>query len=122
MDKSRIEELTAKARLTADEKEEIRKAADSAGIAYTIKGNCRSCYEKVLLALWEHEPDNAAPVVSADGWVLRKPSDSFEHRGKVYNAATVPSIEVGGLHPSVLSHYFSKPKNGAGEAKSKEAE
>lgn len=114
MTKERIQELIDKQKLTAKDKDEIKFAADVAGIEYTIKGGCRDCWEKVLVKLYEHESAQAAPAVSLDGWRLRNPSVNFEHRGRVYNNATITQMEVGGLHPHILNTYFVKEaKDGA---------
>ena len=117
MDEQRIEELMAKSRLTQDEKNEITRAADALGIEYTLKGNCRACYDKLLTKLYEavrgedSKPESEAKPtanVSRDGWRLKNPQTAFRMAGVLWNNDTIREREVGGINPFVRSKYFVK--------------
>lgn len=107
MDKERIDELLRKNSLLKSEKEEIRAAADAAGIEYRIKNGCSyRCYEEILLKLYEmSQPDRN---VSRDGWRLKSARCSFALQGRVISNANIKDIEVGKLHHVVRSKFFEK--------------
>lgn len=106
MEQSRIEELIRKERLTAAEKEEIRAAADAAGIQYNIKQGCRQCYERILLKLYDGTVAEAN--TSKDGWRLKDPRKAFRMAGVLYTNETIKGMEIGGINPFVRQHYFVK--------------
>lgn len=111
MEQSRIEELIRKERLTSAEKEEIRAAADAAGIQYNVKQGCRQCYERILLKLYDGTVAEAN--TSKDGWRLKDPRKAFRMAGVLYNNETIKGMEIGGINPFVRSKYFtrSEPEN-----------
>lgn len=97
--------------LTREMKAEIKAAADAAGMEYTIKGNCRGCYEKILLRLWESVEVEA--IESADGWVMKDPKHSFRtFSGELWTNADMAGREVAGLHPNIRDNYFVKKEAG----------
>lgn len=107
----------AKERLSQDEKKEITGAADALGIEYTLKGNCRACYDKLLMKLYEAvrgeegEPKaESKPTanVSKDGWRLKDVNTAFRMGGVLWNNDTIKGINVGGIHPFVRAKYFIK--------------
>lgn len=112
MDKTRIEELMQKGKLTAEDRTEIREAAEAAGIPVNVKQGCRRCYEKLLTALYERE--NPVAAVSLDGYMLRDVNATFRVFGSnvLYSNSTIGDLRVGGLHPSVLSTHFIKTNTG----------
>ena len=110
MDTTRVQQLIEKKSLTAEERREIRECADSLGISYVIKKGCnRTCYEKLLLKIYERVGDVVTANVSLDGYVLKNPSNAFRlPGGKIINNETVKNINVGDLHPFVLQYFFKK--------------
>lgn len=108
MTEERINELIGKSSLTAEEKSEIREAADAAGIRYTIKKGCRTCYESILMRLYEAH--DVEPSTSLDGYTLKRASISFRVGTEIVNNETVKGMNVGNLHRLILDTYF-KPKN-----------
>lgn len=107
MTEERINQLMAKKSLTTAERAEVRAAADEAGITYTIKQGCRTCYEQVLVKLYEVTVKDMA--TSKDGYKFKRAGMSFVCGGKVYSNATIADMEVGNLHPVIRSTYFVKP-------------
>lgn len=112
MDKKHIEELLMKGTLTREERAEIRSEAEKRGISVKVKQGCRTCYEKLLTALYESENPKAA--VSIDGYMLRNVNAAFRVFGSqvVYSNATIGDMEVGNLPPAVLSAHFVKSYTG----------
>lgn len=109
----------AKDRLSQYEKNEITSAADAMGIEYTLKGNCRACYDKLLTKLYEavrgaeSVPEKSAegkPTANAskDGWRLKDVNTAFRMAGVLWNNDTIKEREVGGIHPFVRAKYFVK--------------
>lgn len=107
MTKERIEELIAKKRLTANERAEVRAAADELGIKYTIKQGCRTCYEKIMTAIYE-KTDDGTRNISRDGWMLKRKDDNLRVMGMVINDANISTLTIGNLHPAVLSQFFMR--------------
>lgn len=102
----RINELITRRTLTTQEREEVRKAADEAGIAYTVKKGCRTCYETILLKLYEAQVKDLN--TSVDGYRLKRAVMSFKLGGTIYNNESVKKLKVGHLHPVIVSTYFVK--------------
>lgn len=100
----RINELITRRALTTAEREEIRGAADNAGIKYTVKKGCRTCYENILLKLYEAQAQDLN--TSVDGYKLKRASISFRLGDTVYNNETIKRLNVGHLHPIIISTYF----------------
>lgn len=113
MTEERINRLITKKSLTTAEREEVRAAADEAGITYTIKKGCRTCYEQVLVKLYEVTVKDMA--TSKDGYKFKRAGMSFVVAGKVYSNATIADMEVGKLHPVIRSTYFVKTLTAAKE-------
>ena len=106
MEIKRINELIEKPSLTAEEKKEIREAADAIGLEYTIKKGkfCRECYEKILLKLYElNQPEKNK---SKDGYVLRNIRNAFRIGGFLVNNSTISEIEVGKFNPAIINQLF----------------
>lgn len=116
MEKERIEKLLNKAKLTADDRAEIRREADKMGISYTVKKGCRKCYERILLKMYE-AMTQAPAEVSLDGWSLKDTRQSFRVGGKLYNNATIKTMRIGNLHPLVLNRWFVKVRKDEAEDK-----
>jgi len=112
MEIERIEELLQKGRLTAEERAEVRREAEKQGIPVVVKQGCKTCYEKLLTALYEAANPKAA--VSVDGYMLRNVRAAFKVFGSdvVYSNATIGDMEVGGLPPAVLAAHFVKSYTG----------
>lgn len=91
-----------------DDRAEIKRAADEAGIHYTIKGSCQRCYEKILLALYELDEATSEIGVSLDGWKLRTPSQAFRLQGVLFDNMTIRAMEVGHLPALVLRTLFER--------------
>lgn len=91
-----------------EDRAEIKRAADEAGIPYTIRGNCRRCYEKILLALYELDEATPKIGISLDGWRLRTPSQAFRLQGVLFDNRTIRSMEVGHLPAIVLRTLFTR--------------
>lgn len=106
MKASRAEELLNKGTLTRKERNEIKAAADAAGLNYTIRQGCRDCYESLLLRLYEL--DVTALNVSIDGYRFRSPRMSFRLGGTVYSNETIKGQKVGNLHPVIVKSNFVK--------------
>lgn len=102
----RINELINRRTLTTAEREEVRNAADAAGIKYTVKRGCRTCYETILLKLYEAQVRDLN--TSVDGYRLKRAAYSFKIGGMVINNETIKDMEVGHLHPVIVSTYFVK--------------
>lgn len=107
MTEERINQLIAKKSLTTAERAEVRAAAEEADITYTIKQGCRTCYEQVLVKLYEVTVKEMA--TSKDGYKFKRAGMSFVLAGKVYSNATIADVEVGKLHPVIRRTYFVKP-------------
>lgn len=114
MERERIEKLLNKARLTADDRAEIRREADGMGIKYTVKKGCRKCYERILLKMYEAVTEMPAEV-SLDGWSLKDPRQSFRVGGKLYNNETIKTMRIGMMHPFVLNRFFTKVNSDGAE-------
>lgn len=108
MTTERIQELIEKRSLTATEKAEILTAADELGIEVNVKKGCRACYEKAAVAVFEAMRKDRPPVLSVDGWRLKRPGDSFRCGGLLVNESTLPNIVVGMLNRHVIAAYFVK--------------
>ncbi|MCQ2319282.1 MAG: hypothetical protein MJZ90_10260 [Bacteroidales bacterium] len=105
MNVEEIEYLINKGRLTDEDKSAINDAADALGITYTIRRNCRKCYDNILLKLYEKRRE-AARNVSIDGYALRNVSDDFIVRGVRYNNVTIEKLTVDGLNELVKKQLF----------------
>lgn len=110
MTTERITELIDRKSLTPSERAEVLEAADAAGIKYTVKKGCRTCYETILLKLYESQA--VTRNVSADGYRLKRVGYSFAIFGNVYNNETITLLKVGNLHPMIVSTYFEKVEDG----------
>lgn len=107
MDAERLQFLLEKNSLTKDEKAEIKTEADKLGIKYNIKQGCRSCYDKLLEAIY----DKLQPVianVSLDGYRLKDPKHSFINCHRLFSNETIKEMEIGKIHPVVIENYFVK--------------
>lgn len=104
----RINELITRKSLTKDERNEVIAAADEAGIKYTIKKGCSTCYETILLKLYEAQVTDMN--VSIDGYKLKRVSQSFRIGGMLVNNDTIKGLEVKKMHPVIVSAYFEKVK------------
>lgn len=106
MELNRIEQLIAKTSLTSEEKKEIKKAAEEAGIEYTIKKGrfCRECYEKILLKLYEASKPEANK--SVDSYKLKDVRKDIIIGGVRVNNANIASVEVGRFSQSVINSFF----------------
>lgn len=104
-----IERLVEKQRLTAEDKAAVKAEADRLGIAYTLKKGCRSCYDKLLLKLYDAHRDEVAAAVSLDGYCLKNPLHGFRtYNGELFDNNTVTGKVVGKLHPHIVREYFVK--------------
>ena len=104
-----IERLIAKNRLTREEKAAVKAEADSLGIEYTLKQGCGSCWEKLLLKLYDAHREDVEPAVSVDGYRLKNPLHGFRtYNGELFDNTTVTGKVVGKLHPSIVREYFVK--------------
>lgn len=108
MNYDELENLINKQRYTAEDKMALRNAADAAGIKYTLRKDCKSCYEKIALALYERLREDSCHAVSADGFRFQKAGDSFKINGEIWNEATLAGRLVGVLPVSVIALYFEK--------------
>lgn len=109
MELKEIERLIAKNRLTREEKAAVREEADKLGIAYTLKQGCGSCWEKLLLKLYDAHREEVKPAVSVDGYRLKNPLHGFRtYNGELFDNTTVTSKVVGKLHPAIVREYFVK--------------
>lgn len=106
MNKEGIEYLINKGRLTDEDKSAITDAADALGITYTIRRNCRKCYDNILLKLYEKKSSEAARNVSIDGYALRNVSDDFIVCGVRYNNVTIANLTVDGLNEVTKKQLF----------------
>ena len=77
MEIKEIEKLIEKQRLTAEDKAAVKEEADRLGIAYTLKQGCRSCYDKLLLKIYDAHREEVASAVSLDGYRLKNPLHGF---------------------------------------------
>ena len=104
-----IERLIEKQRLTAEEKTAVKEEADRLGIAYTLKQGCRSCYDKLLLKLYDAHREDVEAAVSVDGYRLKNPLHGFRtYTGELFDNTTVADKVVGKLHPHIVREYFVK--------------
>ena len=109
MELKEIEILIEKNRLTKDEKEAVKAEADSLGITYTLKQGCSSCWEKLLLKLYDAHREDVKAAVSVDGYRLKNPLHAFQtYNGEVFSNGTIAEKVVGKLHPHILKEYFVK--------------
>lgn len=109
MEINEIEKLIEKKRLTADEKAAVKAEADRLGIAYILKQGCRSCYDNLLLKIYDAHRDEVAAAVSVDGYRLKNPLHGFRtYNGELFDNNTVAGKVVGKLHPSIVREYFVK--------------
>jgi len=106
MELERIEELIRKSSLTADERAEIRAAADEIGLKYTIKKGkfCSSCYEKILMGLFEKQAPQKNS--SIDGYTLQDVKTDVYIGGKRINNSTIKEIVVGDYPNWLISQFF----------------
>lgn len=93
---------------TAEEKAEIREAADAAGVQYVIRERCRPCYEKILQQLYDLNPSER--VESLDGWVLKSPRERFVLMGVVWSNEVMATRRVQVLNPVVRDRFFEKAR------------
>lgn len=105
MNVEEIEYLINKGRLTDVDKSAITDAADALCITYTIRRNCRKCYDNILLKLYEKISEEARNV-SIDGYALRNVSDDFIVCGVRYNNVTIANLTVDGLNETVKKQLF----------------
>lgn len=109
MELKEIERLIAKKKLTREEKAAVRAEADSLGIEYTLKHGCGSCWEKLLLKLYDAHRAEVKAAVSVDGYRLKNPLHGFRtYNGELFDNTTVTGKVVGKLHPSIVREYFVK--------------
>lgn len=109
MELKEIERLIAKNRLTREEKAAVKAEADSLGIEYTLKQGCGSCWEKLLLKLYDAHREEVKSAVSVDGYRLKNPLHGFRtYNGELFDNTTVAGKVVGNLHPSIVREYFVK--------------
>lgn len=109
MELKEIERLIAKNRLTREEKAAVREEADKLGIAYTLKQGCGSCWEKLLLKLYDAHRDEVTAAISVDGYRLKNPLHGFRtYNGELFDNTTITGKIVGKLHPSIVREYFVK--------------
>lgn len=106
MNSERIEQLLMKNTLNKKEKAEIEEAAKKEGITYTIKQNCKTCWQDLLLKLFEHCPKNFN--VSKDGYRFKVFGRSFKLLGVIYDNENIKDKYIGKLHPNVIKTYFVK--------------
>lgn len=104
-----IEKLIEKQRLTVEDKAAVRAEADRIGIAYALKQGCRSCWDKLLLKIYDAHREEVAAAVSMDGYRLKNPLHGFRtYNGELFDNATVAGKVVGKLHPNIVREYFVK--------------
>ena len=104
-----IERLIEKQRLNAEDKAAVKAEADRLGIAYTLKQGCRSCYDKLLLKLYDAHREEVAAAVSLDGYRLKNPLHGFRtYNGELFDNITVTGKVVGKLHQAIVREYFVK--------------
>lgn len=109
MEIKEIERLIEKQRLTVEDKAAVKAEADRLGIAYTLKQGCRSCYDKLLLKLYDAHREEVTAAVSVDGWRLKNPLHGFRtYNGELFDNTTVAGKVVGNLHPAIVREYFVK--------------
>lgn len=112
MKKSRIEQLLDRRALRNEEKEEILKAADAAGLEYRIRKGCSMrCYEGLLLRLYEKATKEERNV-SKDGWRLKSATEAFMWQGHIVSNANIKGRIVGVMPSIVVETFFEKaPKD-----------
>ena len=109
MELKEIERLIEKQRFTAEDKAAVKAEADRLGIAYTLKQGCRSCYDKLLLKIYDAHRDEVTAAVSVDGYRLKNPLHGFRtYNGELFDNNTVAGKVVGNLHPHIVREYFVK--------------
>lgn len=109
MEINEIERLIEKQRLTAEDKAAVKAEADRLGIAYTLKQGCRSCYDKLLLKIYDAHREEVTAAVSLDGYRLKNPLHGFRtYNGELFDNNTVAGKVVGKLHPHIVREYFVK--------------
>lgn len=112
MEKSRIKQLLDRRALRNEEKEEILKAADAAGLEYRIRKDCSMrCYEGLLLRLYE-QANKEERNVSKDGWRLKSASESFAWQGHIVSNANIKGLKVGAMPSIVVETFFEKAPKG----------
>lgn len=105
----RIEKLIVQRELTNSQRIEVKKAADEAGIEYRIKKNCHSCYEKLLVKLYEHiASDKVGRNVSKDGWRLKSATETFIWQGRIVSNANIKGLKVGNMPSIVVETFFER--------------
>lgn len=106
----RIEKLIAQRELTNSQRIEVKKAADEAGIEYHIRTNCQnSCYEKLLVKLYEYiASEKAERNVSKDGWRLKSATETFTWQGHIVSNANIKGLMVGAMPSIVVETFFEK--------------
>ena len=109
MELKEIERLIEKQRLTSEEKSAVKAEADRLGITYTLKQGCRSCYDKLLLKIYDAHRDEVEAAFSVDGYRLKNPLHGFRtYNGELFDNNTVTEKVVGKLHPHIVREYFVK--------------
>lgn len=109
MESKEIERLIEKKKLTREEKAMVKAEADRLGIAYTLKQGCGSCWEKLLLNLYDAHRVDVKAAVSLDGYRMKNPKHAFQtYNGEVFSNDTIAGKVVGKLHPNILKEYFVK--------------
>ena len=109
MEIKEIERLVEKQRLTAEDKAAVKAEADRLGIAYALKQGCRSCYDKLLLKIYDAHREEVEAAVSVDGYRLKNPLHGFRtYNGELFDNTTVAGKVVGKLHPAIVRDYFVK--------------
>lgn len=104
----RIEYLLDRRALRNEEKEEIIKAADAAGLEYRIRKGCSMrCYEGLLLRLYEKATKEERNV-SKDGWRLKSATETFMWQGHIVSNANIKSLKVGAMPSIVVETFFEK--------------
>lgn len=105
MNVEEIEYLINKGRLTDEDKSAITDAADDLGITYTIRRNCRKCYDNILLKMYDKRRE-AERNVSIDGYALNHVADDFIVCGVRYNNVTIANLTVDGLNEITKKQLF----------------
>ena len=119
MEIERLEYLIKQKELTYNQRNELKKAADEAGIEYITKSKCSSrCYERLILKLYEHlTAGQMVRNVSKDGWRLKSATESFAWQGHIVSNANIKGMTVGAMPSVVVETFFEKAKkdnNGQG--------
>lgn len=114
MEIERLEYLIKQKELTYNQRNELKKAADEAGIEYITKSKCSSrCYERLILKLYEHlTAGQMVRNVSKDGWRLKSATETFMWQGHIVSNANIKGRIVGVMPSIVVETFFEKaPKD-----------